>query len=59
MKKSKVAKKMGRPRRPDGRDPIMTFRLPARLVARLDQRAKKEQITRSAALRNLIERALG
>ena len=49
-------KKRGRPA--TGRDPLIAARLPPELTARIDARAKREQTSRSEAIRRLIEHAL-
>jgi hypothetical protein len=49
-------KKRGRPA--TGRDPVMTVRLPEELIGRLKAYAKRNNQTRSEALRELIERSL-
>ena len=47
-----------RGRKPTGRDPIVTARLPQPLVDALDELAKRDRVTRSAAIRRLIEEGM-
>jgi len=49
-------KRSGRP--PAPRDPVISFRSPPELAARIERFAKAEQKPRSAAIRQLIERGL-
>ena len=46
-------KRLGRPA--TGRDPLVAFRLPEEFIARLDQLARDNDVTRSDLLRRLIE----
>jgi hypothetical protein len=56
-KLSKVEKK--RPGRPaTGRDPTFALRLPRALIERVDDWAKKNGVSRSAAIRAFIEKGL-
>jgi metal-responsive CopG/Arc/MetJ family transcriptional regulator len=41
-----------------GRDPILSVRLPKELIKRIDKWAKLNDVTRSEAVRRLIEHAL-
>lgn len=52
-------KKAGRPA--TGQDPVTSLRLPAELLERLDRwiAARDGRLSRSAAIRAIIERALG
>ena len=58
MKKSikVVPKKRGRPA--TGKDPLLTVRAPAELIAAIDAWAAKERLARSEAVRQLIEAGL-
>ena len=49
-------KKRGRPA--TGRDPLVGVRIPIELIAEIDTWAKHNKITRSEAVRQLIEAAL-
>ena len=51
-------KKMGRPPKPGGHDVLVAGRVPAAVALALDGYAKKAAITRSEAVRRLIERGL-
>jgi hypothetical protein len=51
-----VPKKRGRPA--TGRDPLLTVRAPAELIAAIDKWASKDKLARSEAVRQLIERGL-
>jgi hypothetical protein len=54
--KRKTKKARGRPA--TGVDPLVNFRLPVARISDLDEWAKEEGLTRSAALRHLVERGL-
>jgi predicted transcriptional regulator len=54
--KSVIRKRPGRPA--TGQDPVLAIRLPAALVADVDQWAGKRDMTRSAAIRRWIENGL-
>jgi hypothetical protein len=60
MKSIKVIpkKKRGRGRPATGRDPVLAVRLPNELRTTVEEWAKKEKMTRSEAIRMLIERGL-
>lgn len=49
-------KKRGRPA--TGKDPLLSARLPAKLIETIEGIAASEKISRSDAVRNLIERGL-
>lgn len=49
------SKKMGRPPKPGGRDVLVAGRVPPSTAAKLAAIASKYQITRSEALRRVIE----
>lgn len=49
-------KKRGRPA--TGKDPMVGFRSPPELTARIDSYARREDIPRSAAIRRLVEKGL-
>jgi len=51
-----LQKKRGRPA--TGQDPVMTIRLPLDLRARIERWAGSKDLTRSEAIRALLERAL-
>jgi len=50
-------KKRGRPA--TGKDPMLGFRSPPELTARIDAYADGESIPRAKAIRRLVEKALG
>ena len=52
-----IPKKRGRPSS-GGRDPILTVRLPAEMIEAISSWADKSEVSRSAAVRLLIEAAL-
>jgi metal-responsive CopG/Arc/MetJ family transcriptional regulator len=57
VKRKRITKKIGRP--PTGKAlPVMALRLPTDLVERLDKWAADQQMTRSAAIRAMIEMVL-
>jgi predicted DNA-binding protein len=60
MKSIKVIpkKKRSRGRPATGRDPVLAVRLPDELRTTVEEWAKKEKVTRSEAIRTLIERGL-
>jgi Arc/MetJ-type ribon-helix-helix transcriptional regulator len=59
MKKSiKVHPKKGRGRPATGKDPLVSARLPVKLIENIKSIAESEKISRSDAIRNLIERGL-
>lgn len=51
-------KKMGRPPKPGGHDVLVAGRVPISIAASLDAYAKKVAISRSEAVRQLIEAGL-
>jgi predicted DNA binding CopG/RHH family protein len=55
-RKKVTPKKRGRPA--TGKDPHVSIRLPAELIAAIDKSAKAEGVSRSEKIRALIERAL-
>jgi hypothetical protein len=60
MKKSIMVmpkKRRGRPAS-GGRDPQVVMRMPADIIKRVDQWAKLNDITRSEAIRRLVEHSL-
>lgn len=48
-------KSRGRPKRPDGVDPVSAVRLPADVTAKVDAWAERHEISRSEAIRRLVE----
>lgn len=56
---NKKAKRIGRPRKPGGRDPVIALRLPKNALQALDWRAEQDGVTRSKAAAKLLVRALG
>jgi hypothetical protein len=48
-------KPRGRPKRPDGVDPVSAVRLPAEITAKVDAWAAKQEVSRSEAIRRLVE----
>jgi hypothetical protein len=58
MKKSikGIPKRRGRPA--TGKDPQVVMRMPVELIKRVEQWAKLNDITRSEAIRRLVEHAL-
>ena len=56
MPKKVAVKKRGRP--PTGRDPVISGRVPAALIEKMDAWASQQGFTRSAALAALIELGL-
>jgi predicted DNA-binding protein len=50
-------KRRGRPA--TGKDPLIALRLPLALIKKLDDWAKENGVSRSAAVRGFIERGLG
>ncbi len=58
MSASPKPKKIGRPRKPGGHDVLVAGRVPTAIAAMLDAYADKEGITRSEAVRRLIEAGL-
>lgn len=59
MKRSKApaAKKVGRPA--TGKDPLISARVPATLIEAIDRWARQSKMTRSQAVRRLLEWGLG
>jgi len=55
-RKKVTPKKRGRPA--TGKDPHVSMRLPADLIAAIDKAAKAEGVSRSEKIRALIEKAL-
>lgn len=51
-------KKMGRPPKPGGHDVLVAGRVPTATAAAVDAFAKRSEITRSEAVRQLIEAGL-
>lgn len=51
-------KKLGRPPKPGGRDVLVAGRVPPETAAALDAFVKAKKITRSEALRRMIEASL-
>jgi Ribbon-helix-helix protein, copG family len=51
-------KSRGRPKRPDGVDPVSAVRLPADVTAQIDSWAEAHEVSRSEAIRRLVEQAL-
>lgn len=51
-----IPKKRGRPA--TGKDPLVTLRLPEEMIAALDGRASDAGVSRSEAMRQLIEAGL-
>jgi hypothetical protein len=51
-----IPKKRGRPA--TGKDPLVAARLPPKMIASLDKWAKASSVSRSEAIRQLIERGL-
>jgi predicted DNA-binding protein len=51
-----IPKKRGRPA--TGKDPLVAVRLPPKMITALDKWAAREGLTRSAAVRQMIERGL-
>jgi len=49
-------KKRGRPA--TGKDPMLSFRSPPELTARIDAYAEREGLPRSGAIRRLVEKGL-
>ena len=60
MKKSIIVntKSRGRPKRPDGVDPVSAVRLPALITDQVDRWAEKREVSRSEAIRKLVELGL-
>jgi hypothetical protein len=58
MKSIKVIQKKKRGRPATGRDPVMAIRLPEKLRVAVDHWAADKKITRSEAIRLLIDRGL-
>lgn len=60
MKPEEITKdqKRGRGRPATGRDPMVSSRIPAEIVAEVDRWAEENETTRSDAIRQLVERAL-
>jgi Arc/MetJ-type ribon-helix-helix transcriptional regulator len=59
MKKSiKVHPKKRRGRPATGKDPLVSARLPVKLIETIESIAESEKTSRSDAIRNLIERGL-
>jgi hypothetical protein len=58
MKKSITVKPKKRGRPATGRDPFVGVRLPKELIASIEKRAAMEGVTRSEAIRRLVEIAL-
>ena len=54
--KKTAKKRRGRPA--TGRDPLVAARLPKEIIKQIDQEAKSKGVTRSAALRAIVERGL-
>lgn len=59
MTKEEIKRGRGRPPKPEGPDPSVLLKFPRPLLKTLDAYAKREAITRSEAVRQLIERGLG
>ncbi len=55
---SRKPAKMGRPRKPGGRDVLIAGRLPVPIAMALDLYADRTGLTRSQAVRRLIESGL-
>jgi hypothetical protein len=55
---SDIKKKRGRPPKPGGVDPGVFVRLPAQVLDALDVWADKQDVTRSEAIRRLVELGL-
>lgn len=56
-----VRKKRGRPKRGEqalGKDPVMSLRIPQRVREEVDALANREGISRSLAIRKMIEQGL-
>ena len=60
MSKQKKAapKRMGRPPKPGGRDPVVPVRLPREMLDQIDAEASAEGVSRSDAVRQAIDRGL-
>ena len=58
MAKKAAPKKRGRPAKPGGKDPVVPARLPLSLVEAIDTLAAANGVTRSEAMRQLIEAGL-
>ena len=57
MPKSISVKRKKRGRPPTGVDPLVGVRLPPQMISNIDQWAKQNNLSRSEAIRRLIERA--
>ncbi len=51
-------KRMGRPPKPGGRDPVVTGRVSSRVIEAMEAWAEKNGLTKSAAMAKLIEAGL-
>lgn len=58
MTKEEIKRGRGRPPKPEGPDPSVLLKFPRPLLKTLDAYAKREAITRSEAVRRLIELGL-
>lgn len=58
MSTAPKSKKMGRPPKPGGHDVLVAGRVPTSVAVALDAYAKKSEITRSEAVRQLVESGL-
>lgn len=55
----KPKKRIGRPPRPEGRDPVIAVRLPPKILAVVDEyAAEMNGITRSKAVRDMLTHAI-
>jgi len=53
-----IPKKRGRGRPATGKDPLVALRLPVELIGKIDDWAKRNSLSRSAAIRSMVERCL-
>jgi hypothetical protein len=51
-------KRIGRPPRPGGRDPVVAVRLPRELLAQVDAWAAEKSVQRSDAIREMVAYAV-
>ncbi len=58
MSATPLPKKMGRPPKPGGHDVLVAGRVPTATAAAIDAYAKRSEITRSEAVRRLVELGL-
>jgi len=56
---NKKSPKMGRPRKPGGRDPVIAIRVRKAILAAIDIKAMREGLTRSKAAAALLAEAVG